>query len=234
MQQNNAVDTDFNSKVVDRIESLRTSLKLKKRAFCEQIGFSEKTYGQMTGPRKSRPNLELISVITEKFGVSPAWLLMGAGPMYQGEEAGQVNEGEVVYIPRLDVQASAGDGTVVDSEEVKETRPFNRSEIVRFRTNPENLTIIEVRGESMQPTLNPGDEVMVDVTWPRDLVDGIYAVRVNQTLMLKRVRQLPGNKLVVISDNEAYPPFEVDGAEGEDVSGDFQIIGRVVWGAKRY
>lgn len=53
----------------------------------------------------------------------------------------------------------------------------------------------------------------------------MYAIRLGNEVFVKRVqRQL--NKLVVISVNSDYPPFEIDLT---DEFTDFAIIGKVVW-----
>lgn len=205
----------------------------KSKNLAAASGISEGSISEYTRG-KSKPSLDQLIRIAEQTKANPNWLLTGEGPMFRDGNGGQVSENsEVIYIPRLEVEASAGEGTVVHGEELREKRPFHRSEIRGLHANPENLTIIEVRGVSMQPAFNPGEEVMVDLTWPQSLVDGFWAVRINDTLMLKHIQQLPGNKLVVRSENPVYEPFTVD-LERAESDGHFQIVGRVVWGAKRY
>ena len=182
---------------------------------------------------KGRFSDDVYSEISERGG-NVDWLLTGKGTMLAaGHSAGNAgSESALIFIDRVDVETSAREGSHVGGEEVKERRPFLKAEIARYKTAPENLHLVEVRGESMQPTFNPGDEVLVDHTHFQHVVDGIYAILVDGALMLKRIQHMPGGKLVVKSDNAAYEPFEVDWQNGGDDQ--FKIIGRVVWGAKRY
>ena len=84
------------------------------------------------------------------------------------------------------------------------------------------LSAIAVEGDSMEPTLRDGDEILVDCA-PRPPRDGIHVVRVDGALLVKRLAFGRPGLIVLISDNRpAYDPVELAPAEVE-------IIGRVVW-----
>jgi phage repressor protein C with HTH and peptisase S24 domain len=91
------------------------------------------------------------------------------------------------------------------------------------------LSIIRVEGDSMAPTLNAGDDILVD---PADcaerLRDGIYVLRVDDALVVKRIALHPvGRRVTVQSDNPAYPDWpDCDMAE-------IVCIGRVVWAGRK-
>jgi len=133
-------------------------------------------------------------------------------------------------VPLFDVTASAGEGALVTTEAVEDTLTFKRSWLVEeLRVKPEDLALVHVDGESMEPTLRPGDLILVH---RKDQLvrDGIYLVRIDDALLVKRLQRLPGGKLQVISDNPAYKPFEVDLAdEGKGIA----VIGRIIWSGRR-
>ena len=83
------------------------------------------------------------------------------------------------------------------------------------------LSAIAVEGDSMEPLLRHGDEILVDRT-PRPLRDGIHVLRVGESLLVKRVAQSVPGRVTLLSQNLAYPPVEVD-------LDDVDVIGRVVW-----
>jgi phage repressor protein C with HTH and peptisase S24 domain len=87
------------------------------------------------------------------------------------------------------------------------------------------LSAIVVAGDSMEPLLRDGDEILVDRT-PRPLRDGVHVVRVGDTLLVKRVQTGVPGRIVLESQNPAYRPIELDPAEVE-------VIGRVVWKSGR-
>lgn len=135
-------------------------------------------------------------------------------------------------IPLLDVRASAGPGAVVEHEEVVDNLAFKR-EWIRdtLQATPADLYLINVQGESMTPTLHPGDVILVDRRAGDNITtDGIYVIRMDDTLLVKRIQRLPGKVLRVSSDNPAYQPFDIKLDETGD---ELTIIGRVVWSGRR-
>ena len=88
-----------------------------------------------------------------------------------------------------------------------------------------SLSIVRVLGDSMEPTLSHRDEVLVDASdHGARLRDGIYILRSDDMLVVKRVALKPGGKQITISsDNTAYPTWDdVDRAS-------IHIVGRVIW-----
>jgi phage repressor protein C with HTH and peptisase S24 domain len=82
-----------------------------------------------------------------------------------------------------------------------------------------------VKGDSMQPTLWDGDEIVIDTRERRVDRDGIYVVTVRSDLKVKRIQVKMDGSLVIKSDNAAYEP-ELIGAKQAD---EFQVEGRLVW-----
>ncbi|MBF9153117.1 S24 family peptidase [Novosphingobium jiangmenense] len=124
-------------------------------------------------------------------------------------------------IPRLPLGASAGPGTL-PAEEIPSGRlRFNHRWLKGQGLEPAMLSVIEVEGDSMEPTLRDGDEILVDRT-PRPLRAGIHVIRLDDVLLVKRLEPGPGGTVRIISDNPAYPRLERPLAE-------LELVGRVVW-----
>lgn len=131
------------------------------------------------------------------------------------------SRGDWVDLPRLPLGASAGPGAVAHDEQSIGTFRFSRRWLRGQGMDPAMLSAILVSGDSMEPTLRDGDEILVDRT-PRSLRDGIHVVRVEDALMVKRLDTgLPG-KIALVSDNPAYRTMELAADE-------LKVIGRVVW-----
>ena len=136
---------------------------------------------------------------------------------------------ELVRIPRLAVGASAGAGALDPDERGAGTFGFDAGYMRELGGHPDMLSAIKVRGDSMAPTLDDGDDIMVDRADAADrLRDGIYVLRLDDALNVKRIALNPaGGRLTIRSDNPAYPSFpDCDPAR-------IQIIGRVVWVGRR-
>lgn len=88
--------------------------------------------------------------------------------------------------------------------------------------------MIFASGDSMYPTIEGGDSLLID-TSKKEVYDGrIYCVRIDGQLYAKRLQKIPPNTVKVISDNEKkYDPFYVDFSK--DISFDFDVIGEIRW-----
>ena len=132
----------------------------------------------------------------------------------------------LIEIPVLNVDASAGFGAIAESETAHTRFGFDERWLARLtRAKSASLSIIHVLGDSMEPTLSDGDEVMVDASdHGSRLRDGIYVLRADDALVVKRVTLKPGGrKITISSDNPAYPSWD-----DVDRSG-IQVVGRVIW-----
>ena len=113
-------------------------------------------------------------------------------------------------MPRYDIQAAAGHGQLVGDEQPMFAMAFRRYWIENYVTRDiKNLSVISVKGDSMEGVLNDGDTILINhgQTTPRD---GLYVLRLNENLLVKRLQLIPGGIVNVISANEAYPTFEID------------------------
>lgn len=165
---------------------------------------------------------EDVTTLARYFGVSPA-ALGGRAP----ELAAEAN---LVQVPRLDVGASAGPGALSDEEGAAGNIAFDRRWLRRLGGSaPANLRFIRVQGDSMAPTLADGDDILVDEGDAADrLRDGIYVLRVEDGLMVKRIAVSPAVRTLTIqSDNPAYPDWA--GCDPASIA----IIGRVIWAGRK-
>ncbi len=133
--------------------------------------------------------------------------------------------GEWAEIPRRAVHVSAGPGTLAAAEAAFDAMRFSRRWLREQGFEPAHLSALRVMGDSMEPLLRDGDEVLVDER-DRPFRDGIYVVRLDEHLVVKRVASQGAGRYSLLSQNLAYPPLAV---EGEDM----EIIGRVVWKSGR-
>ena len=141
-------------------------------------------------------------------------------------EAEAPASGQHVTVPQLDVGASAGPGSLPDGEGALSHIAFDRKWLRRLVAGDgSQLSIIRVEGDSMAPTLADGDEILVDRGDAADrLRDGVYVLRRDDLLMVKRLSPDPsGGTVTVRSDNDAYPSWPACDL------GAIDIVGRVVW-----
>lgn len=132
---------------------------------------------------------------------------------------------EFFFVPEVDVRASAGHGEVVDSEEIIGKFAFRRSWIRQKGLRPEMLAVVRARGDSMTPTVNDGDILLVDRAVTTLSTDGIYLIEHANNLQCKRLQLDVGYGLLVKSDNPAYKEQRLTFKQAAAL----RIAGRVIW-----
>jgi len=136
----------------------------------------------------------------------------------------------LLSVKRHPVSVSAGPGAVVNEELGKPYFAFDERWLKALTpTSPSNLSIVRVEGDSMSPTLNAGDEILVDLgDCMERLRDGIYVLRIDDAVVVKRLALNPlGRRVTVQSDNPAYPDWPDCGLD------DINCIGRVIWAGRK-
>lgn len=128
---------------------------------------------------------------------------------------------ERVLVPRIDLGASAGPGGWAEEEARRAPFAFPPALLRQLGVRAEAASVVRVAGDSMEPTLSDGDEILVDRDCCRIDARGIFVLRVDGELLVKRLRAAVGG-VELCSDNAAYP---VRFAR----TGQFQLIGRVAW-----
>ena len=150
--------------------------------------------------------------------------LLGGPP----DEAASSNG--LITIKRHPVMVSAGPGKIVTEEVGKPYFGFDERWLKALTpSTPANLSIVKVEGDSMSPTLNDGDDILVDLGDSSDrLRDGIYVLRVIDALLVKRLALHPMRRRVTVqSDNPAYPDWP------DCDLGEINCIGRVIWAGRK-
>lgn len=72
--------------IIERIEYIRKYLNLNKSRFSAGIGMKPQTYNNFIGSQGSKPNIELIYGIVNRFQVNPHWLLNGTGDVFSNRD----------------------------------------------------------------------------------------------------------------------------------------------------
>lgn len=117
----------------------------------------------------------------------------------------------------MDVSASAGNGNSSrDFIEVISSIEYVTEEAkTLFGHRPANqVKLINVRGDSMQGTIEPGDLIFVDIGVNYFDGDGIYVFDFSGDLYVKRLQKIK-SQLLVLSDNPLYKEWQITKEEME-------------------
>ena len=71
--------------IIERIEHVRKYLNVNKSRFSSDIGMKPQTYNNFIGAQGSKPSVDLIHGVVDRYGVNPTWLLNGNGDVFSEE-----------------------------------------------------------------------------------------------------------------------------------------------------
>nr|DAR65284.1 MAG TPA: Repressor protein CI [Caudoviricetes sp.] len=111
-------------------------------------------------------------------------------------------------IPKSEMRIGAGSEGVYDLEMLqKDERKIAVDKAFLKGLDTKHLRIFEVVGDSMEPDFYEGDWAIADMVAGRGefvRIAGVYIVRVDDVVYIKRVEFLPQNKIKLISLNPKY------------------------------
>ena len=202
---------DPRERLAELAREARTSLSALSRMIGRNSSYLQQ-YIMKGSPRKLEEDDR--RRLAEFFGVAEAEL--GAP-----EEKSLKDRGDWVEVPRISLEASAGPGATAAEEIPFDAFRFSRRWLRENGLEPGQLSAIRVMGDSMDPLLRDGDEILVDRT-PRAFREGVHVVRLGEALHVKLLQAVPPDRMRLISKNPAYETVEVG-------MSDVDVVGRVVW-----
>ena len=108
---------------------------------------------------------------------------------------------DVDFIGVAPIAPAAGSGAFVDDESITGGLKFRRDWLRKLGLDARDCCVLRVMGESMEPTLVDGAAILVNLARQRRRVGGIYVVRTEDGLIVKRAgRDSPG-VWQLVSDN---------------------------------
>lgn len=228
----------------DRITTAMDAQGVGQAELARRLGIKQPSVHSLLNSSAGRT--KYILDVARALGVRAEWLQYGENPMYPADDSGsnravQRNAGgeaadladgaiyiagrDWISVPRYDAAMSAGPGAIVDPNAEPLGYQLFEMQWIRAvtRASADRLAIVEVSGDSMEPTLRDGDWVLVDRSQRQANREGVYALAVGDAVWVKRISLNLREKLIqVLSDNSQYPMQELT---EEDLS----IVGRVVW-----
>lgn len=244
-----------------RAKEVRDENGLSQQEMAGKLGMSLRGW-QKIERGEGTPNGETLLGF-DKFGINPGWVLTGVGPkrLDQPQEKGSAAETRIMraveemrsvavdasemvreaFVPPpaptikfLPLKASAGGGSVVLHESRGIDLDMDALVTKVFRARRKYIRLMEIKGDSMLPTLAHGDFVVIDTNQPtaddEPVNDKVYVVSILGDLFVKRALWVDAETLEWRSDNDdlQYAPIVLRRHELNGV----QVIGRVIWSWK--
>src|SRR5579864_6314820 len=209
-----------------KLKQLRQRAGLSIRQVAQALGMEYGSSYQHYEDRFKKPllPLELVLKLVPIFapaGIDAGELYALAGVDATGERpvstiatgpAKSEAAGRILRIPELDVRAAAGDGLTGGGEKIVDEWSLPSGMVRHYSTAPaSDLRIITVMGDSMEPTLQPGQRILVDTGDRNPSPPGVFVVWDGLGLVVKRCQVVPHSappRVRITSDNAKYDAYE--------------------------
>jgi phage repressor protein C with HTH and peptisase S24 domain len=221
------------SGVGTRIKKAREVLGMTQVTLAKAVGVSQQAVMELESGRAK--GTKHTAKFARALGQEPLWLETGEGRMREAAKArrqakiepqeSQPDVADFERIPVFDIRTPARRGTIADLEDAIGSSMFRTEWLRRATPAPfSQLAVVVVAGDSMEPTLHNGDHALIDTSQLNLRREGIYVLRLEDTLMIKRVTMHPSTKRLTLStDNSRYQTY--DDLEPSNV----ETLGRVIW-----
>lgn len=205
-----------------RLKEERLKNQLSQEELAERLDVKKNTVWNWEN-EKSYPNaLQIMDFLD--FGFDIQYILTGKRTKEVPNNL-DIDKSEYEYIPVYDVEVSAGYG--VDAYGVTEAAThlaFRKDWLNSRGLYARNLSIVTAHGDSMEPTIGNKDSLLIDTSRNVPADGRIYVIRSSDTLWVKRIQRQIDGTLLLISDNDTYPPMHLDLRDHHDI----EVIGQVV------
>lgn len=213
------------------IEAARIKKGVSKAELARQFKVkAPSVQGWVKNGRISKDTLaEVITYFSDAVGPEH-WGLDNSSPFVN---SGGESKGEIM-IPQYNTGGMGGHGLVLkDQPGVIQNWNVSRDWLqanVPHHTSVNNLCIVTGFGDSMPETYSPGDPLIVDLGVTVCDHDGIYFFRVGDEGFIKRLQRIPGQGILVLSQNKEYRDWTIT----PDM--DFEVFGKVLraWKGRNY
>lgn len=236
-----------------RLRLLRMQSDLSQRQFADWLGISLRAYQNYERGERRIP-ADVVLMLSKSAGINQGWLLSGTGPQRDkridskaigspipqpdGDRIGCIEfyihpnqlfgDEEEVKLSAMNVGERGDIQDIIQSVGLEPKYVRNT-----LKVNPHDACIVYIEDAAMQPTLNKGDIVLIDEGDRQVSRDALFAIHINNRVMVRRLQVRPGNAVQIISDNPAFPAYTASLAEGKTTmqteSNAINVLGRVVW-----
>lgn len=204
---------DFVGRLRLLVEKVGTASLLAKRAGISASGFQKYLAG-------AEPTRKVLIALADAAQVDLLWLMTGQGTM-GGTGHGDWPQNHLTLLPLYDLAGAGWSGTPTDDEKLVQLA-FCREWLGKYGYDPQHLVTMRVHGRNMEPTLRPGDTLIIDRR-AAPLKDGeIYVLREQSSLLVKRIEPQLGGKVRLLNDSDGKSQVV---ARMEELD----IVGQVIW-----
>ncbi|MBN8124416.1 LexA family transcriptional regulator [Vibrio vulnificus] len=187
----------------NRLNEIKGDLSTK--AFAEKCGVSNSVMARYLSGDTS-PTLNALIKISRANNANIDWLAGAENVSFENSRFLGASDFET--IPLYSAEASAGCGCFQHDDAIIGEHLILVEDLKRLGIKKEDACAIKARGDSMLPTLMDGDLLVVDTREQIGVYDGVYAISIDNQLLVKRLRyDISSQGYHIISDNPDHGNF---------------------------
>lgn len=221
------------SGVGTRIKKAREALGMTQVTLAHAVGISQQAVMELESGRAK--GTKHTAKFARALGQDPLWLETGEGRLREAAKARRqvrtdameavVEVANFERVPVFDLKAGRGRDPLGDIDNAVSFTMFRTLWLKALTATPvSQLAVVQMSGDAMEPTIANGDQVLVDTAQANLRREGVYVLRLDDTLLVRRVTMHPATRKVTIaSDNGRYKPYEDLDPEA------LEALGRIVW-----
>ncbi len=179
--------------------------------------------------RGTPPNLNTLSKLLEALGLE---FYIGP-PRTEPAPVTLLQDEPFDTVPRYDAASAAGNGVVNFDDPPIDYLAFSKTWLEQNGIHAGTCVLINVKGDSMEPSIYDGDLVMIDRRKKTIRTGRLYVFRDGDNgLRLKRLDIIPDTAIMLRSDNPKHPPEPRTGEAMNAISNG--IVGEVIWSGHKW
>jgi hypothetical protein len=188
--------------IIEKLKDILSQEENQKRIFDKDVAIALEISQANFATMKIRNKIPFSSILdfcaVKKISIN--WLLYGQDP---SSLIDSTDKYWIRYYPGVMMSAGGG-GSFDDINYEKLELPNYFIKMMGGNSMVKTIEAINVTGESMEPSLNDGDIIFVDIAKNQYSKDGIYAIYADDALLVKRIQNRTDGMYDIISDNNIF------------------------------
>ena len=216
LQLKRELSNNVNKPLVGRLKMAMLKKGLNPKTLAEKANVGRSFVYDILNGKSTNPTSTKLTAIAEQLNVSVQYLLSGV--ITEGQDA----KNDIAEISGLIVEPDVEGNMQVTTNGDKLFFCENAWVKDKLKTTPQNLRLVTIAGDSMSPTIQNADQILVNITQNLPNPPGLFVLFDGLGLHAKRLEMINKDKIRVMSDNSQYLAYEMNVQE-------INIIGKIVW-----
>ncbi len=209
----------FSKGIADRIRIRLEELGLSAASLSKKAGLAHDAIRNILQGRTSSPRITTLESLAIVLEIDPYYLITGKEPMGLNSRYILVEYYKTDKNPSLEMQTNKTNQPVI---------AFSRDWLNKKGLLYQDLSILTVQEDSMEPVFKTGDLVLINHAEKEILDSKVYAFKAQDKIYIKKLEKIPNHSVLVSSYNQTYDSYQLDLSLFKDKKNDFKVLGKII------